>query len=403
MRQRKSGFTLIELLVVIAIIAVLIALLLPAVQAAREAARRTQCRNNLKQIALAEHSYHDINNQLTPALLTRFPATYGPCFGAFLACHPGITACSPYTPCACDPGILQADFNTHPWGERILPELEATTVYNKICMGRPSWLDPCCLTNKFLGFNIFCCAPYNGTPNISNPCWDPCATKRAGAQVIPAYICPSAPRTTNPFLAFTAESCPCRGAGLCVVLPHVLGGAIDYQPNGGYDKHSACKFNVLGAAYAFENNGVEEVKSAGPINAFDYNVSLDKITDGTSTTILIEELAGRPDLWIKGRKFTLIKPIQNFGGCWMCTENGNMILIGTNPQGNGFKYTPGAPVCFINCVNFWSNNIYGFHPGTVGIALCDGSARMISENISLTVFCRLQSYHGSRPVTDSGF
>jgi len=130
--SKRRAFTLVELLVVIAIIGILIALLLPAVQAAREAARRSSCTNNLKQIGLALHLYHDVNRSLPPG---------------WIAHHP--TSGQPYW-------LGQPGWG---WGVRLLPFLEQANV-----------------SDNLIDFNL--------------PMTDP-AHADARMTVLPTYICPT--------------------------------------------------------------------------------------------------------------------------------------------------------------------------------------------------------------------
>ena len=134
--KQPAGFTLIELLVVIAIIAILIALLLPAVQQAREAARRIQCRNHIKQLALAVHNYADAYGVLPPS--------------------------------ACIDPAISGTGNNGSWGVhgRILPFLEQANLYNSIDLS-VAW-DSQMVING-LKIPVFACPSDPGSDQLRDP------------------------------------------------------------------------------------------------------------------------------------------------------------------------------------------------------------------------------------------
>jgi prepilin-type N-terminal cleavage/methylation domain-containing protein len=112
MNRLRKGFTLVELLVVIAIIGVLVGLLLPAVQSARESARRMSCGNNLKQIGLAMHNYHDTNNSLPPFVKRNGQNNYWRGYSAFSQMLPYIEEQNLY-----DQMVAASDNFYHHWDQ----------------------------------------------------------------------------------------------------------------------------------------------------------------------------------------------------------------------------------------------------------------------------------------------
>jgi len=329
-RLQPRGFSLIELLVVIGIIGLLIALLLPAVQMAREAARRASCLSNLKQMGLAFHSYHDTFQQ--------FPPVYVAVRSGSLPWTVGIV------------GEID-DPNIHTYGEYLLPYLDQAPLYQRIDFTAP-YFSPIDLTGVGL-------RKYSAD------------NRSVVATPLPIYLCPSSPRESNPH-DYTWSDMP-------VPIPCRFGGT-DYGPSNGVMRMT----DLMTFALPQESGICDGILT----NNHPHN-GLAEVTDGTSATALMWEIAGRPGVWNRGIRQS---GAQTAGGGWTELLNSENWFGGSSYDGNG----PGH--CAINCSNRAETGVYSFHSGGINFLLCDGSARFLSENTSATVFVNLVTYHGGTPT-----
>lgn len=330
----KKGFTLIELLVVIAIIAILIALLLPAVQQAREAARRTQCKNNLKQLGLAAHNYHDTHREFPPALV----------FGGFKSDANAALDGQTYAVSTTASVLL-------------LPYIDQAPIYNQ-------W-----------DFNVTSTNAHHSTytgPLRGAPLAGPNLT--LSQNVLTAFLCPSDPtakRLTNT-----------TGTGEYLATS----AAISNYGYAGGDAHEGYRsYGAYGNSNIVTPNGIS-VNRRG-FFGIDQSASIANSLDGTSNTILMGEIRGRKSsslyvpTWGQAKWVGVFGRIASNSGANAardnCTYNGINTPANSCPNPASTAALPYAWV--------WSSE----HVGGAHFLFGDGTVKFLSQNIDKNTFVLL--------------
>jgi prepilin-type N-terminal cleavage/methylation domain-containing protein/prepilin-type processing-associated H-X9-DG protein len=354
---RHHGFTLIELLVVIAIIGVLISLLLPAVQSAREAARRAQCTNNMKQLGIALHMYHDQMGSFPPG---------------------GMTA----------PGWGWAN-NGFSWRAMILPNMEGNPVYNA------------------LNLNLYA----DGGGGNTLP-----AFATAWYSTFSTFLCPSDGDNDNGFRAsetlegqWPAGGVPDRVGGGSRAVPvsnyagsfgdnYCIGGLT--APGGPWETPinttlapGAIRIGHAGFWGTTFNEDLSQSTGGRLRGIFDYRTlqvaRLSDVRDGTSNTILVGE----------------VLPVQTadsnfwyFNGATV----GTTVPINWNTEKTRCGISFGSPDWECR-FSYASKGIKSRHPGGANVLFGDGTVRFLKNSIAMPVYCAIGSRAGNEAVSSDAY
>ncbi|MCG6154265.1 DUF1559 domain-containing protein [Rubinisphaera margarita] len=344
--MQRRGFTLIELLVVIAIIAVLVGLLLPAVQQAREAARRSACKNNLKQIGLAMHDYHDTHSCFPPGYIS---------YGTRTGTGPGWAQIDPDTWDAA-PGWG--------WASQLLPFLEQGNLIDQIQTELPVW------------------APQNAA---------------AVAAKLPVFLCPSTSGGDESFVVQDDVGNPLDHGNGPIRLGRSHYVASHGQESCWGDCGSAPTNIIFTNIYTSTTtvisgvNGDVSKVADGPLYRNSRTAFRD-VTDGTSNTIFLGEHSSK----LSEKTWAGVVPGAFTHPGFTTPENGpdaaaTLVLVHGGPSGGELDIT-GTPIIHpVNFPTYHVGQMYSEHQGGGHVCLGDGSVRFVSENISLLTWAELSS------------